>query len=323
MCVCVVLCYLKMTQPADEKKDTQPVNQAWVTLVMMSDSYVIGALVLAQSLREVRTIYELVCMVTNAVSREAKVALSKVYDHVFEVPNIKKASRPLPGRKQQERYGEEFLSLAFTKWNCLNLVQYETVCFIDADIVFSKNPDTLFQLKAPAGSFVNPWRQSDPWYSWPLHGDPVPASRIRVALSEKTGFVVFGSMVLLAPDRRIYAEMIRHLEQVERYGDNFLTTSGPDELLITELYVRRDVDWTQIGPHFQAIAWKDYGPKIGIIPVHQIIGYHYHGKEKPWQMRPMQWPDLRCWWDAMDCLRVVARQKGWDIVMKFLIADLV
>ena len=41
---------------------------AWVTLVMMKDSYIPGALVLAKSLREVKTKHSIVCMVTDDFS---------------------------------------------------------------------------------------------------------------------------------------------------------------------------------------------------------------------------------------------------------------
>lgn len=294
---------------------------AWVTLVMSSDDYVPGALVLAESLRRAGTQFQRVCMVTKEVSQRAKAALERAFDRVVVVPVIKATVRPLPGSSQRTRYPKEFLSASFTKWNCLAL-PYDKVCFVDADIAFRKSPDVLFDLQAPAGSFVNPWQPRDPIYNYPAHGDTVPHQNIRRALRSRNGFAVFGSLVLLRPDCEDFMELLRRLQASERYGDKFKTHSGPDELSITELYALRDINWTHISPRYHAIAWKNYGPNLGILAPEDIIGYHYFGAEKPWDLPPktkVKWPDLKTWWDAAASLAQRARKGGWwEVIRKYV-----
>lgn len=286
---------------------------AWVTLVMANDDYVPGALILAESLRKVGTQFQRVCMVTEDVSSRAKTALEHGFDRVVVVPVIKATARSLPGIKQRALYSKDFLSASFTKWNCLAL-PYDKVCFVDADVAFRTSPDALFELQTPAGSFANPWQARDPIYGYPAHGETVPHQKIRRALRARNGFVVFGSLVLLRPNGEDLMELHRILQASKRYGEGFKTHSGPDELSITELYALRDTDWTHISPRYHAIAWKNYGPNLGILAPEDIIGYHYFGAEKPWALPPktkVKWPDLKTWWDAAASLEQHARKGGW------------
>lgn len=279
-----------------------PRRCAWVTLVMLGDVYVPGALVLAESLRYWKTRYEIVCMITPGVSKIAQRALETGFDRVIRVPSAKYRTRLLPGQNQRHRYSWAFLSRVFTKWRCLSLVEYALVCFVDADIAFAKNPDDLFKLRAPAGSFVNPWRSDDRYYGWPTHGDTVRNETIRCAMREQAGFVVFGSLVLLEPDEHLCDILWRHLGSVSIFGSDFRTTSGPDELAICALMNR---DWTHIGPQYQAISWKPYGPTHALVRPSDIIGYHYHGETKPWDMQPSEYKDLQIWFSHAN--RVFAR----------------
>lgn len=275
---------------------------AWVTLVMLGDSYVPGALVLAESLRFHETRHRLICMVTPGVSEIATRALGTIYDRVLHVASTHYKTNPLPGQNQRHRYGKAFLSRVLTKWCCLDLEEFDLVCFVDADIAFAKNPDDLFDLKAPAGSFVNPWLDVDRFYNWPTHGETVRNDAIQYAMTQQFGFVVFGSLVLLEPSVQMHGVLKNLLDAVPIFGANLLTTSGPDELAICILMNR---DWTHIGSHYQAIAWKHYGEKREVVPIEQIIGYHYHGEVKPWDMDPLDYPDLEIWFSH--CQRIFDR----------------
>ena len=61
---------------------------AYVTFVMMNDSYVPGALLLAYGLRRQWTEADLVCLVTPEVTADARDALAVLYDHVVEVETV-------------------------------------------------------------------------------------------------------------------------------------------------------------------------------------------------------------------------------------------
>lgn len=130
---------------------------AWVTLVMRGDDYVPGAVVLAQSLRWAATKHQIVCMITNDVSPQAKRELEIVFDHVVLVPYIRVELSPALKTARQTRIYGEWSKDSFTKWNCLAFAQYEKLCFVDADMMLLRNCDHLMRMLTPAGTFSNPY----------------------------------------------------------------------------------------------------------------------------------------------------------------------
>ncbi|XP_018917789.1 glycogenin-1 isoform X6 [Bemisia tabaci] len=112
---------------------------AWVTLTT-NDSYALGALVLAASLKRVGTKHELAILVTPGVSQAMKAQLRAAFNHVEEVDvldskdvaNLKLLTRPE-------------LGITFTKLHCWRLVQYEKCVFLDADTLVLQNCDELFE----------------------------------------------------------------------------------------------------------------------------------------------------------------------------------
>ena len=61
--------------------------EAWVTLAT-NDSYAVGALTLAASLKRVKTSKKLVIMITNTISENVKKALNEVFDDVTSVEEM-------------------------------------------------------------------------------------------------------------------------------------------------------------------------------------------------------------------------------------------
>ncbi|XP_063220052.1 glycogenin-1 isoform X3 [Bacillus rossius redtenbacheri] len=113
-------------------------GNAWVTLAT-NDSYALGTLVLASSLRAVGTTHQLAVMVTRGVSPEMKEQLRSAFDLLFEVNildsqdevNLSLLSRPE-------------LGLTFTKLHCWRLTQFQKCVFMDADTMVVRNCDELF-----------------------------------------------------------------------------------------------------------------------------------------------------------------------------------
>lgn len=291
---------------------------AWVTLVMGGVRYVPGALALAQSLRQVGTRFDIVCMVTADVPVYERNRLKKVFHQVLEVPVLSCSQvRPMRGKKQRNLYPDSFVTTIFTKWNALTLSQYDKVACVDADIIFRRNSDELFFLTTPAGTFVNPW-SPDSRYGLLEHGDEIGPDAIRRAYRDPHGFVVFGSLVLLQPEEKAFDRVRETLElHSEPYGTNFKCSNGPDELLITEIYVPRSnqtmpyANWVHIDPRYHLIPWKVYEPPVGAAGnVGQASGLHYFGGEKPWEMQRQEWPDLEYWWGIWDTLPDDVKQGG-------------
>jgi hypothetical protein len=288
----------KGARPCDAKTaDDGAARAAWVVLVMLGDAYVPGALVVAQSLRTVKTRHAVVCMVTADVTEAARAQLRELYDRVVEVPFIGYPSRPMPSAKQADMYGA-WIARSYTKWNVLGLTDCAKTILVDADMLFLANCDELFELRAPAACYSFAW--AEPWrrggvpngYGELAHGAQVPAAEVLRAVDGRgRAFVGAASIMLLAPD----AARLRALHALlgaaapQAYAAESGAVNGVDEISIAELYARAGTDWTHIHPRYTAIPWKTRWVS------RDIRAYHYQGR-KPWLMDADEWPDLKEWW---------------------------
>ena len=278
-----------------------PKKCAWVVLLMIGKSYAPGALVVAQSLRAMKTKHDIVCMVTNDVPFETRAQLlgtvqRPIFDDIVEVPYVAQQTRPFKAKKQAELYGG-WIDRSFTKWNCLKLTRYNRVILVDADVVAVTNCDDLFELRPPAACYSNPWAcpwqpggVKNPYQGTPCelpHGARVPATLIEEALRTKS-FVGWGAMVLLEPNMERFEAFTAMLYADAVFGEEFDSISGSDEVSIAAFYAREG-DWTHIHQRYLAIPWKkDWVSR-------DIRAYHFHGR-KPWDMDPNEYPDLAVWW---------------------------
>ncbi|UNI24446.1 Glycogenin glucosyltransferase [Purpureocillium takamizusanense] len=116
-------------------------EQVYATL-LLSDSYLPGALVLAHSLRDAGTSRKLAVLVTlDAVSVDAITQLQAVYDYILPVSRIRNeqpANLYLMNRAD--------LHSAFTKINLWKQTQFSKIVYIDSDVVAYRAPDELFDL---------------------------------------------------------------------------------------------------------------------------------------------------------------------------------
>ncbi|XP_048517749.1 glycogenin-2 isoform X3 [Dendroctonus ponderosae] len=114
-------------------------GSAWVTLAT-NDSYSLGALVLAHSLKQTGTVHQLAVLVTPGVTSAMREKLSSVFNLVQEVnildsrdeANLRLLKRPE-------------LGITFTKLHCWRLTQFDKCVFLDADTLVLKNSDELFE----------------------------------------------------------------------------------------------------------------------------------------------------------------------------------
>lgn len=114
-------------------------TQAWVTLAT-NDSYALGAIVLANSLKRSGTTRKIVIMITSeGLSEPMRHQLSDVFDEVVNVDTLD--SKDVVNLALLER---PELGITFTKLQCWNLVQYTKCVFLDADTMVMKNSDELF-----------------------------------------------------------------------------------------------------------------------------------------------------------------------------------
>lgn len=231
---------------------------------------------------------DIVVMVTPDITQRVILELEKVADKIIHVDYIKQESVKLPSKKQQKYY-DPWINKSYTKWRCLELINYKKVLFLDADIIVNENIDHLFELQAPAASFATPYYTPSPQYNvdvpvenntyhslfndkvfyvedvykkgyynkfqWIKHGTIVPYSLVNKTL--QTGFkqVLWGSIVLLEPDLNVFKELTELIFKTITFGDS-KSLSAVDEQSIAKLYISRKTNFTNIHHKYNFISWK-------------------------------------------------------------------
>jgi len=298
---------------------------AWVTVIFNGHSYMPGTLVTAQSLRDVGTKYDIVCMVDDSISDEALDALCTVYDRIFKVKLIKTNTAVYLTKKQQGLYGS-WIDVSCTKWAALYLTCYDKVILTDTDVVALKNADELFELNAPAAEFNNLWAQPfrrdglfNPYVTKKQfklgeglkHGDKVPPDVWKTitqrfiehnkhARSKRITFAPGGFLVLLKPSAKDADDYISWLTSHDSYPQKETFSSGVDEVSLFEFYTNvKNQAWYNIHENYSLIPWGK--PNVDKSEVYM---YHYMGK-KPWTMKRGEWPDLADWYSVADRLTVM------------------
>ncbi|TVY30080.1 Glycogenin-1 [Lachnellula hyalina] len=118
-----------------------PAEDVYATL-LLSDTYLPGALVLAHSLRDAGTTKKLAVLVTgDSVSADAIAQLGNVYDFIVPVERVVNetpANLFLMDRAD--------LHSTFTKITLWKQLQFRKIVYVDADIVALRAPDELFDL---------------------------------------------------------------------------------------------------------------------------------------------------------------------------------
>ncbi|VVD02212.1 unnamed protein product [Leptidea sinapis] len=114
-------------------------HRAWVTLAT-NDSYGLGALVVAHSLRRVGSSYPAVVLITPSVTAAMRERLRAVFAEVIAVDVLDSQDAAHLALLQRPELG-----ITFTKIHCWNLTQYEKCVFLDADILVVQNCDELFE----------------------------------------------------------------------------------------------------------------------------------------------------------------------------------
>jgi alpha-N-acetylglucosamine transferase len=133
-------------------------NYCFLTL-LTDDKYLPGALVLAKSLFNAATKFDLNILLTPNVTEKAKEKLSRVYKNSINVPLLTSSLN-----FELELLGRPDLDITFTKIHGFdpNLLPYEKVCFLDADTLVLKNIDDIFGYLKPGVEFA-----AAPDIGWP------------------------------------------------------------------------------------------------------------------------------------------------------------
>ncbi|XP_060965787.1 UDP-glucuronate:xylan alpha-glucuronosyltransferase 2 isoform X1 [Cannabis sativa] len=120
------------TQKTTKKKAKR---EAYATVLHSSESYVCGAITLAQSLRASGTTRDLLILIDNSISQPKRAALAR---SGWKIRTITRIRNP---RAENGSYNE----YNYSKFRLWQLTDYDKLIFIDADIIVLRNLDVLFQ----------------------------------------------------------------------------------------------------------------------------------------------------------------------------------
>lgn len=134
-------------------------NYSYVTL-LSDDSYIYGIILLQESLKRVNAQYPLEVLITSNVSQPILEIIHQLQLN-YQIVKPIKSDALINYNKTIEPHFAKTWALCLTKFEIFNLVQYDKIIFLDADIMVMKNLDHLFEYphltSALDGEYFNLW----------------------------------------------------------------------------------------------------------------------------------------------------------------------
>jgi glycogenin glucosyltransferase len=278
------------------KKPDGSARYAFVSFLMLNDSYLPGALTVAYALERQKTGADRVCMVTEDVTPDARVALGLLYDRVVDVDKLY-----VPHVRRQARQDRPYM---FTRMNALRLgadgdlgCGYEKLVVLDADVLPLKHYAHLFTLPSPAGilneekshfietdeagGYVIPesvdrdgtWKWHRLYEDVCPHGAPIPAEITDRIATDPLNLGINGGLFVFEPSMDEYRAILEDVqlpETLRRVGDLY---DWPEMQYLTLRWSGR---WTNVDLRFAGL--NGY-PRLEV-----LYGTHFGGL-KPWQFK--------------------------------------
>ncbi len=266
---------------------------AYVTFIIRNDSYLPGALVFAYGLRLQQTKYDLICIVSDNISKQAIDTLHILYDDVIVLEELYVAHE-----RRHERQDRPFL---FSRFNAFRLgsdgdlqKHYEKIIIADCDVLPIKNYDDLFLLDAPAGiinekkeycleysdgKYIIPdsvsqngtWIWHDIYKNYP-HGTKIPKEITDRIQFDKENMGVNASLMMFEPTMELYHSVLEDLSNMEIQKE-ISSYNWPEMQYIT---LKLSGRWTNVDLRYSSFN--------GYPTIHVLNGIHYAGL-KPWSIK--------------------------------------
>jgi lipopolysaccharide biosynthesis glycosyltransferase len=275
---------------------------AYTTLVMLDYKYIIGAIVMAQSLKKTNTNCDIVCLATPDIYENKMMTdiLYQHFTHVLKVDYIQLKTKEFKSKKRKDTYGK-WIDKSYTKLSAMLLDQYEKVCILDSDMIITNNIDHLFNLQSPIGVFSNHWfdnviprivnTKTCNFYKDILPLTYITPSVIHKALNQN-GFVASGNIMVLTPSKDEFKEMVGILKRKQPFGFN--CSSGADEQSICYYQsIIKKRNWTCLKQPYNVVPWK---LTETLHPNQKPYVIHFNMTPKPWEMKRGSWDDIEIWW---------------------------
>jgi len=268
-------------------------KHAYVTFIIRNDSFLPGALVFAYALRKQNTTKDLICIVSDNISKSSIDALKVFYDDVIVLDEIY-----VPHKDRHERQDRPFL---FTRFNAFRLGKdgdlgksYEKILIADADLLPLRRYDELFELNTPAGvinekkeycmeyengEYIIPdsvyvdgtWKWHRVYENYPM-GSLIPASITNRIHHDKQNMGVNAALYLFEPSTTFFQDILNEVKS-EKVQKEIALYPWPEMQYIT---VKLSGKW-----HNMDLKYSSFNG----YPILDVLrGIHFAGL-KPWQTK--------------------------------------
>lgn len=269
---------------------------AFVFTLFLGDGYTPGVLVMAHSIKETKTVHDIVCMVTPDVTEAARAKMRSIgiIVHPVEYLSVKIAHKSGAKRAMLKRYPN--IRLYVTKWQCLSLAQYDKVFLLDVDMVVLRNIDHIFNQPTPSTKVAFKVGNDGKTFNYQETGSIVSAASANIIM-HKAGGGADGGCMLLKPGVEEYKAFLNYLNVFD--PNKFKTTTTDDECAIFSFYAKRNILWHALDSKWSCIHWKGLG---GCTPETSNI-MNFMGTERPWAKDMSMYADMKEWYETYNDLK--------------------
>nr|UYX49672.1 p13 [Darna trima granulovirus] len=260
---------------------------AYVTLVMLGNYYVKGAIALAKSLHRSGTDHDLICMVTEDVTYKKK--LKKLYTRVITVPYIYFSCGKMLTERQRKLYNH-WINFSFTKWRCFELILYDRCIYLDADHIVLRNIDHLFKYNHAMcfnynynAEFIN------------FNQGHVITPEVHKFIIDNYKLLAFTGTMVFTPNTYFFNVIMSLLNKNNKLLNDSknIFNNGYDEIVLAQALIETNTKVVQLSPMY---VWNagDYDTLKRSTSQPYVI--NYYGDIKPWSRRAAdQYMDVYIW----------------------------
>ncbi|MBT0728295.1 glycosyltransferase family 8 protein [Rosenbergiella australiborealis] len=247
---------------------------AWATL-LTQEEYLVGVIALQRSLRQQKTKWPLLVMVTEAITTESRQQLTEEGCRVVDITPL------YPNAGLSEHYASAQFGEVWSKLRVWALTDYQRIVFLDADMLAVRNMDELFDLPLADGHIAachacrcNPnqiasypanWQPQACHYTWQEQNQAAPST---------LDLYLNGGFLVLSPNEEIatyLADKVQAITDLSQYPFS-------EQDLLNEVFAGR---WTPLSYGYNALKTLPFQHK-GLWKFDEVKNIHYILK-KPWQ----------------------------------------
>lgn len=297
----------------NDRKNVQK-EYAIVMLCMLKNHYVFGACIAAFTHKIIMTQnniknIDLAIMCDGLIYTKYKSLLSCYFDRVEKITLDKfgLSKKYYFTKRWISKY--EWINYSTNKWQCLKLVDYKKILFIDIDIlpvsnkfyeIFSQNTPSFSNHYVVNNKLILDDKTKDSKFFEKVYDPLKEISSYETYAKMKKIQTLNGGLVLLEPNIQVYDKYKDFIDKTF-FGGVFSTmVSGPDELSLFYFYtkIHNEKIFYKIPKIYQVTPWDD--PKEYI---KSALSYNFVSFVKPW-LKPkfLLWPEERLWRDIYDII---------------------